>query len=489
MQQYHENFLDVRTLNKALPALDAFVSSSALMHTTKQERVLTAIYAFLDILAEDANAKTVNIANIDYAIAKIDHIISTQLDQIIHAPEFKQYASFWNGLDYLIKNIDFTANVELQLLDVKKTELSENFTDAAAIEYSGLYKHLYHDEYDMPGASPVSVVISDYSFSAANQDCQLLANIAKIAELTHCPFIANVTEAFFLKDSIEEVMNIKDLKNYFNKSEYITFNSLRELEAAKFIGLCLPKFLLNPPYGQYNATKHFCYRETIKQPNAELQWAPGSFAFAVKLAESFKHYGWLVNIRGLHSGGKVQNLPLYQYISPIGLANQIPVQALIPETKELALSELGIIPLCYYRDTNYACFFSANSLQKPKRYETQDATANSSVAVRLPYVFLTSRIGHYLKVLQRENIGSLKDAKTLEHELNSWLSGLVTKMNSPDPQLMALHPLKAAKVVVIESPDNPGFFSVSLYIQPHFQVEVMDISLKLVAKIPQGKQN
>ena len=232
----------------------------------------------------------------------------------------------------------------------------------------------------------------------------------------------------------------------------------------------------------------FNYEEAVKGPDHDRYlWVNASFAFAANMTRSFVNNGWCVQIRGPQAGGKVEDLPVHLYDLGTGVQPKIPSEVLIPETREFEFANLGFIPLSFYKNHDFACFFSANSAQKPALYETKEATANSRINARLPYIFLLSRIAHYLKVIQRENIGTTKDRRVLELELNNWVKGLVTEMKDPGDDLQASHPLREAKVTVEDIEDNPGFFRIKLFVIPHFQVEGMDIGLSLVSQMPKAK--
>ncbi|HCC7083499.1 TPA: type VI secretion system contractile sheath large subunit, partial [Klebsiella michiganensis] len=305
----------------------------------------------------------------------------------------------------------------------------------------------------------------------------------------HMPFIGAVGPAFFLKESMEEVAAIKDIGNYFDRAEYIKWISFRDTDDARYIGLVMPRVLGRLPYGPDTVpVRSFNYVEQVKGPDHEKYlWTSASFSFASNMVKSFINNGWCVQIRGPQAGGAVKDLPIHLYDLGTGNQVKIPSEVMIPETREFEFASLGFIPLSYYKNRDYACFFSANSAQKPALYDTADATANSRINARLPYIFLLSRIAHYLKLVQRENIGTTKDRRLLELELNTWVRGLVTEMTDPGDELQASHPLRDAKVVVEDIEDNPGFFRVKLYAVPHFQVEGMDVNLSLVSQMPKAK--
>ena len=459
-----------------------------LANSSEGSKLTAALQAFIECVAGEEHAvNRVDRVFIDLLIAKIDQVLGFQLDEILHHPEFQELEALWRGLDYLVSRTDFRANTKIEILNVSKEALEEDFNDATDLLNSGLYKQSYEKEYDTPGGEPITAMISNYKFNAGNQDITLLTNIAKVAAATHCPFIGNIESEFFGKKSFEEVAQINELANYMDRSEYIRWNSFRDSEDARYIGLTCPRFLLRMPYGKENPVRTFCYKEAVFTHAGQYLWGAASFAFAANMTKSFRDYGWVVNIRGPESGGKVEHLPLPQYDLGNGLFSKIPTEIIISETRELELANLGFIPLSYYKNSDFACFFSANSAQKPTIYLSTDATANSRINARLPYVFLSARIAHYLKVLQRETIGSNVTKQDLEERLNNWLKTLVTKMSNPDPEQISHHPLRDGRVEVSELDDNPGFYRVVLYAMPHFQIEGIDVSLSIVGKMPKNK--
>ncbi|HFP9670295.1 TPA: type VI secretion system contractile sheath large subunit, partial [Escherichia coli] len=426
---------------------------------------------------------------IDHHIAELDDQISRQLDAVLHHPEFQKVESLWRGVKSLVDKTDFRRNVKIELLDLSKDDLRQDFEDAPEIIQSGLYLQTYVAEYDTPGGEPIAALVSAWEFDASAQDVALLKNISRVAASAHMPFIGSVGPAFFRKETMEEVAAIKDIGNHFERAEYIKWNAFRETDDARYIGLVMPRVLGRLPYGPDTVpVRSFNYVEEVKGPDHhKYLWTNASFAFAANMVRSFVTNGWCVQIRGPQAGGAVQDLPIHLYDLGTGNQVKIPSEVMIPETREFEFANLGFIPLSYYKNRDYACFFSANSTQKPALYDTPDATANSRINARLPYIFLLSRIAHYLKMIQRENIGTTKDRRLLELELNTWLRGLVTEMTDPGDELQASHPLRDGKVVVEDIEDNPGFFRVKLYAIPHFQVEGMDVSLSLVSQMPKAK--
>jgi len=469
---------------------ETFQNNDALSESSIDERVAVAVNVFLKMIqASSQQVDRLDKSLLDFHIAAIDEKISRQLDAVMHHETFQQIEGAWRGLKFLVDRTDFRKNVKIEILDVSKDALRQDFEDTPEVIQSGLYRHTYIQEYDTPGGEPIGSIISNYEFDRSPQDIALLRNISKVSAAAHMPFVGAIGAAFFGKDSMEEVAAIQDIGNYFDRAEYIKWKSFRDTDDARYIGLTLPRFLARLPYGpDTTPVRAFNYMEQVKGPDHERYlWANASFAFAANMVQSFIQNGWCVQIRGPQAGGAVKDLPIHLYDLGTGNQVKIPTEVLIPETREFEFANLGFVPLSFYKNRDYACFFSANSAQKPSLYETKEATANSRINARLPYIFLLSRLAHYLKLIQRENIGTTKDRRVLELELNTWIKTLVTEMTDPGDELQASHPLREARVMVEDIEDNPGFFRVKLFVIPHFQIEGMDINLSLVSQMPKAK--
>lgn len=485
---YHEfcTVVDMLPVEQSI-SLDAFHDANRLAETQVEQRLTAAMNVFLE-MAADSDVRRIDKGLLDHYIAKVDGMISQQLDEILHHSEFQKVESAWRSLQYLVHRVPNNSNIKLELLDVDKETLREDFEEAPDTTQSALYKHVYTAEYDTPGGQPIANIVSNFEFDCSPKDINLLQEISRVCAAAHCPFIGSVGPRFFLKQDLAEVAKIQDLNSYMDRAEFLRWKHFRDSEDARYIGLTFPRFLLRLPYGDNNAIRHFNYQENVSaQHHQHYLWGSAAFPFAANILRSFYDHGWAVNIRGPQSGGKVADLPLHTFEAGKGLETCIPTEVLISETKELEFATQGFIPLSYYKNSNFACFFSASSAQKPQQMETSEATANARINSRLPYIFLVSRIAHYLKVLQRENIGSSKPRHELEQQLNDWLGSLVTRMNNPDEQLIATHPLKDARVTVEDIPGNPGYYRVNTFIVPHFQVEGIDVRLALVGQMPGEK--
>jgi len=464
---------------------DAFTNAEK----PKGELVAAALQVFIDAISEhDREVERVDKHLLDSLVAQIDAKLSAQLDAILHHETFQTLESSWRSLKFLCDRTDFRQNVEIQLLDTSKTDLLESFEDAPELIQSALYQKIYDDAYDQPGADPYSAMISNFEIENTPRDIALLQQISNVAASAHCPFIGSVGPAFFGKPSMAEWRKIPDLEAYMETADFVKWNAFRDSEDARYVGLTFPRFLLRLPYGPDTVpVQAFTYSENVKGTDHEKYlWGNSAFAFAANMVKAFSRDGWAVQIRGPQSGGKVEDLPVHLYDIGRGTETKIPTEIPISETLEFAASTLGFMPLSMYQGRDYACFFSAHSAQRPRRYDQPEATANSRINARLPYVLLASRIVHYLKVLQRENIGSTKDADHIEQELNHWIGQLVTKMPSPSEELIAKYPLREAHVRVLDHHENPGFYRTEMTIMPHFQIEGMDISLSMVGQLPKS---
>jgi len=467
--------------------VETFKDPDAVAQQERGAMVSAALRVFMEAVREEEDpVDQIDKYLFDRLISAVDQKISEQLDEILHHEAFQDLEASWRELKFLLDRADTRQNVEVEVLNVSKATLRSSFEDAPELIQSPMYEHVYTNAFDQPGADPYGAIVSGYEFDNSPEDVALMRNVSKVAAASHSPFLAAVGPAFFGKKSMEEWKKIPDLTAYMETAEYTQWNAFRETEDARYLGLTFPRFMLRLPYGQETVpVDNFNYEEDVKGTDHEdYLWGNSAFAFASNMVEAFVEDGWCVQIRGPQSGGRVEDLPVHTYDVGRGDEMKIPTEVPISETLEFECSSLGLIPLSHYQGEDYAVFFSANSAQKPKTYDDEQATANSRINARLPYIFLASRISHYLKVLQRENIGATKNRSLIEEELNDWLSEHVTEMPNPSPEQIAKYPLRKGEVQVEEIPDNPGFFRVDTMIMPHFQIEGMDISLSLVSKMP-----
>lgn len=445
--------------------------------------------AFIAQLLEPQRAvERVTATMVDDMIAELDQKLCKQVDAILHHPEFQKMESAWRSLRFLVDRTNFRENTKIQLLNVNKDKLLEDFQDAADITKSGLYKNLYTAEYGQFGGQPFAAIVANYEFGPGTQDMKLLQYAASVAGMSHAPFIAATAPQFFGVDSYDQLPNLKDLSSIFEGPQYAKWNGFRESEDARYVGLTLPHFLLRVPYGADTVpVKKFNYSEDVSGSNNKFLWGNAAFTFASRLTNSFADYRWCANIIGPQGGGTVTDLPVYSYESMGEIQSKIPTEALISERREFELAEQGFIALTMRKNSDNAAFFSANSAQKPKFFgnnkEGKEAELNYKLGTQLPYMFVISRLAHYIKVIQRENIGTWKDRGELEGELNTWIRQYVSDMDNPGAGVRSRRPLRKAEIVVSDVEGDPGWYRVSLKVSPHFKYMGASFSLSLVGKL------
>ncbi len=420
-------------------------------------------------------------------IAEIDRKLSGQLDTILHNPDFQKLESAWSGLKFVVDRTNFRENIKIELLNVSKADLLEDFEDAPEIMKSGLYKHAYTAEYGQFGGEPYAAMIANYDFGPGPQDVKLLQYAASVGTMSHAPFIGAASPKFFGDESFQRLPNLKDIKSLTEGPQYTKWKSFRESEDSRSVGLTLPRFLLRLPYGEEsNPVKTFNYNETANV-HEDFLWGNTSFAFATRLTESFAKYRWCPNIIGPASGGTVENLPVHTFESMGAMESKIPTEVLISERREFELAEEGFISLAMRKGSDNACFFSANSCQKPKYYgqskEGKEAETNYKLGTQLPYMFIMNRLAHYLKVLQREQIGSWKERSDLERELNQWIRQYVADQDVVEPGVRGRRPLRKAEISVSDVEGDPGWYRVDMKVRPHFKYMGAFFSLSLVGKL------
>lgn len=445
------------------------------------------------LLEPGHETEKVSKAGLDDMIAEIDRKLSLQLDEILHNAEFQKMESTWRSLQFLVDRVDFRENIKVEILHVTKDELIEDFEDAPEVSKSGLYKTVYSAEYGQFGGKPYACLIGNYEFGAGPQDIRLLQDTAAVAAMSHTPFIAATAANFFGIDDYNTLPNLKDIKSIMEGPQYIKWQSFRETEDARYVGLTLPRFLLRLPYGpDTTPVKSFNYQENVSASHEHYTWGNASFAFASRIADSFAQYRWCSNIIGPQGGGAVEDLPLHQYEAMGAIQTKIPTEVLISERREFELAEEGFIALTMRKGSDSAAFFSANSVQKPKYFgisaEGKEAELNYKLGLQLPYMFIISRLAHYLKVIQREHIGTWKERGDLEQELNTWIRQYVSDMDNPMPGVRSRRPLRQAEVGVEEVPGEAGWYRVSLKVKPHFKYMGAYFTLSLVGKLDKGTE-
>ncbi|WP_068828691.1 type VI secretion system contractile sheath large subunit [Pseudomonas sp. BMS12] len=447
------------------------------------------VSAFIEELLKPHNQnEPVKKAMVDRMIAEIDAKLSRQMDEILHNPEFQSLESSWRGLKLLVDRTDFRENTKIEILNASKSDLLDDFEDSPEITQSGLYKHIYTAEYGQFGGQPVGAIVANYFFDPSSPDIKCMQHVAAVACMSHAPFIAAAGPKFFGLESFTGLPNLKDLKDHFEGPQFAKWQSFREREDARYVGLTLPRFLLRNPYDpEENPVKTFVYKESVSASHEHYLWGNTAYTFASKLTDSFAKFRWCPNIIGPQSGGAVEDLPLHHFESMGEIETKIPTEVLVSDRREYELAEEGFIALTMRKGSDNAAFFSANSTQKPKFFgiseEGKTAELNYKLGTQLPYLFIVNRLAHYLKVLQREQIGAWKERTDLELELNKWIRQFVADQENPSSEVRSRRPLRAAQVIVSDVEGEPGWYRVSLNVRPHFKYMGADFTLSLVGKL------
>ncbi len=450
--------------------------------------VKQGVAEFISNIITTNNAEDkINKLALDEMIAHIDTLLSAQMDEILHNKSFQELESTWRGIRFLVERTNFNENVKIDLLDATKEEILDDFENNLDITQSTLYKQIYSAEYGQFGGEPVGAIVADYELDKSNQDMTFLNKMSSIAAMSHSPLLTSLSAKFFGLDNFGELENIKDLKSMLEGPQYTRWRTFRENEDAKYTGCMVNRFLTRSPYvPEDNPIKSFNYRETVNNHD-DMLWGNGAYAFATRLTDSFADYRWCGNIIGPKGGGAVKDLPTYTYENYGSVQTKIPTEVLITDRREFELSENGFIALTLRRDSNNAAFFSANSALKPKIFpntpEGKAAETNFRLGTQLPYVFLISRLAHYLKVLQREEIGTWKERSDVERGLNEWLRQYISDQENPPADVRSRRPFRSAKVIVSDIAGEPGWYKIELLARPHFKFMGANFELSLVGKL------
>lgn len=435
-----------------------------------------------ELLVKDVETVRVDKSFVDSLLEELDERLSAQIDAIIHHEAFKTVEKPWASLNFLVNRTDFSQNVKVQILNASKEDLVEDFEDAAEINQTGLYRRVYTDEYGQFGGEPFGVVIGDYTFNHHGADIDLMKNLSAVSSMTHAPFIAAASHEFFGIDDYEELPSLKELESIFEGAQYAKWRSLREASDSRYLGLTLPNFMLRPTYGEDILVRSFNYNEKVNN-KSEYLWGNAAYAYASRLVDSFAEFRWCPNIIGPQSGGAVEDLAIDVVSTDGSQEIKGPVEVVVSDRKEYELAELGFIPLTLRKGGDHAVFFSSNSVQKALKFgndeEGQLAEVNYRLGTQLPYLFIVCRLAHYIKVLQRENLGSWKTRADLETELNKWLRRYVADQENPSPATRSARPLRKAELEVSEVKGEAGWFTVSLSVTPHFKFMGANFTLSL----------
>jgi type VI secretion system protein ImpC len=432
---------------------------------------------------------------IEGMIAELDKKLSDQLNLIIHHEDFKALEGTWRGLHHLVSNTETDEHLKIRVLNISKKDLGRTLKkhQGANWDQSPVFKKIYEEEFGTPGGAPYGCLIGDYQFDHTVGDVELLTGMAKIAGAAHAPFISAASPSLMGMSSWQELSNPRDLTKILDTAEYAPWKSLRASEDAKYLALTMPRFLARTPYGAKSSpVEEFAFEEDVEGgDHSKYVWSNAAYAMATNITRSFKEFGWCASIRGAESGGRVDGLPCHTFPTDDGGVDmKCPTEISITDRREAELAKNGLMPLSHWKNSDFAVFVGAQSLQKPAEYDNPEATANARLAARLPYLFSTCRFAHYLKCIVRDKIGSFKGKEDMHDMLHDWIvRNYVTTDDRADEVTKAEKPLREARVEVEEIPGNPGYYSAKFWLRPHYQLEGLSVSLRLVSKLPSAKGN
>jgi len=458
------------------------------------EAVAEAVKTFAEeALKHSALISNDTLRSIESMIAEIDRKLTEQVNEILHHPDFQKLESAWRGLHYLVNNTETDETLKIRVMNISKKDLGKTLKKfkGTAWDQSPIFKKVYEEEYGQFGGEPYGCFVADYYFDHSPPDVELLSEVSKVAAAAHAPFITAPSPTLFQMDSWQELSNPRDLTKIFQTPEYAPWRSLRESEDSRYIGLAMPRFLGRYPYGaKTNPVEEFDFEEdTDGSDHNKYCWVNAAYGMAVNINRAYKLYGWCTRIRGVESGGAVPNLPTHTFPTDDGGVDmKCPTEIAISDRREAELAKNGMMPLIHRKNSDVAAFIGAQSLQKPFEYEDPDATANANLSARLPYLFAVCRFAHYQKYMVRDKIGSFKERDDMQKWLNKWIMQYVDlNASSSAESTKARKPLAAAQVVVEEVEGNPGYYTSKFFLRPHYQLEGLSVSLRLVSKLPSEK--
>lgn len=472
--------------------LDQIIEESRVARSeSERQHARDIISEFVNQVLEGEVVVSENLsASLDARVAELDRLISAQLSEVMHAPAFQSLESAWTGLHYLCKHTSTSAQLKIKLMNATKKDLVKDFKTAIDFDQSALFKKVYEEEFGTFGGAPFGALIGQFELTRQPEDMFFVEQMSHVAAAAHAPFITAASPELFGLESYTELGKPRDLSKVFDTVEYAKWKSYRESEDSRYVGLALPRFLGRLPYNPIDgiATEGFNFVEEVDgTDHSRYLWCNAAFAFAARLTGAFENYGWCAAIRGVEGGGLVEDLPSHTFRTDDGeVALKCPTEISITDRREKELSDLGFMPLVHCKNTDYAAFFGAQSTQKARKYDSDAANANASLSAQLQYIFAVCRIAHYMKAMMRDKIGSFASASNVETYLQRWVDQYVTADDTASQETKAQFPLREASIEVSEVPGRPGVYRAVSFIRPHFQLDELSVSLRLVAELPQS---
>lgn len=424
---------------------------------------------------------------INARIAQVDHLISQQINEVLHHPSFQKLEASWRGLKYVLDNSEMTPLLKVRVLNATKREVLRDLQKAPEFDQSALFKKVYEEEYGVFGGEPFGALIGDFEFTKHPEDIELLDKISHVAAAAHAPFLTAAGPEMLSLDNFASLGNPRDIGRIFDTTEFAKWKGFRESEDSRYVGLCVPHILMRLPYGKDSKTVDgFDYEEAVDgTDHSKYLWGNAAYALGTRLTNAFSLYGWCAAIRGVEGGGLVEGLPTHNFRTDEGdVALKCPTEIAITDRREKELADAGFVPLIHCKGSDYAAFFSVQSAQKPKLYNKDEANANARLSAQLPYIFAVSRFAHYLKSMMRDKIGAFMSRSECERFLNDWIRTYVTPDDDAGPLMKAKRPLRDARIEVVDVEGKPGAYRAVAYLRPHFQLDELSVSLRLVAELP-----
>jgi len=472
-----------------LGLLDKIVEEGRLgRDTATKERGKDMVKQFVtEVLKGSVQIRPDTEAMINARIAQIDALLSSQLNEILHHPSFQKLEGTWRGLKYMLGQTETSENLKIKVLNVSKKDLLKDLQRAPEFDQSAFFKKAYEEEFGVFGGAPFGAFVGDYEISKSPEDIEFLEKVSQVAAAAHAPFITGSDPDMFNLESFTELDAPRDMAKIFDSTLYAKWKSFRQSDDARYVALTLPRILIRQPYGKATVpVEDFDYEEGVDgRDHSKYSWASAAWSLGAKVTQSFAHYGWCATIRGVEGGGLVDGLPVHNFRTESGdVAMKCPTETPISDRREKELADLGFVPLVHCKGTDYAAFFSVQSAQKSAQYNTPEATANARISAQVPYIFAVSRFAHYLKAMMRDKIGSYMSRSEVENFLNTWITQYVILDDNAGQEMKSRFPLRQAKVEVEEIPGKPGAYRAVAYLRPHFQLDELSMSMRLVAELP-----
>jgi len=470
-----------------LSLIDQILTETRAMDEQERETNRTYIEEYLKKVTSDKVVSKDVVSNINYWISEIDKSLSTQLNEVMHCEGFQKLESTWRGLSYLINQSETGQSLKIRVMNVAKKDLQKDLEKAVEFDQSTIFKKVYEEEYGQLGGEPYGMLVGDYAFSRSSDDVNLLKLLSNAAAAAHAPLVTGADPKLFNMREFTELSNPRDLAKIFDGAEYAAWRSFRESEDSRYCAMTLPKVLGRLPYGaEFKQVEEFNFEEFVDgKHHDKYLWMNAAWAYAARITDAFAKSGWMANIRGVEGGGKVEGLPVHTFPTDDGdVAMKCPTEIAITDRREFELSNLGFLPLLHSKNHDFAVFMGAQSAQKPKTYFEADANANAELSAKINYLLCVSRFGHYLKVMARDKIGSGMERDECERWLNDWIGNYVCDPSTAGEEMKAKCPLSAASVEVREIEGRPGWYEAVAHLRPHFQLETLSASMRLVAEVP-----